>query len=79
VNRTVRRTAWTGGDIETATAPGMFALPASRHHHAVPGVWDPDNGPIAGKVCRACWKADRPIDLDALLAARWTTERSSAS
>lgn len=25
-----------------------------EHRHLVPGVWDADNGPIAGKPCAAC-------------------------
>jgi hypothetical protein len=70
----VRRTEWTGGEIVTAAPRGLFPLPASRHHHVLPGVWDPDNGPIAGRVCDTCWKANRPIQLDALLAARWAYE-----
>lgn len=78
MNRTVRRTEWTGGDIQTARPAGLFPLPASRHRHAVPGVWDEDNGPIAGKVCHTCWEANRPIDLEALLAARWIRERASS-
>jgi hypothetical protein len=68
--KTARRSEWTGGEISTAHSGDMWPLPASRHHHLVPGVWDSDNGPIAGKVCATCWKANRPVSLDALLRAR---------
>lgn len=74
----VRRSEWTGGDFDLTPA-GMLDLPASRHAHRLPGVWDEDNGPRAGQVCATCWEADRPVALSALLAARWAYEQRMAS
>ncbi len=38
-------------------------LQAPDHHHQVPGIWDSDNGPIAGKPCAKCalWQQIRSI------------------
>jgi len=78
--RTVRRTEWTGGEIEivsieAAGTDDADALPSTLHLHDVPGIWDATYGSNAGKVCGTCWKANRPVALDALLAARWARER----
>lgn len=38
-------------------------LQAPGHHHQVPGIWDSDNGPIAGKPCAKCalWQQIRSL------------------
>jgi len=65
--QTVQRSEWTGGSVVGRMAAGDW-LPASRHHHAVPGVWDSDNGDAAGKLCTTCWVANRPCALTAVEA-----------
>ena len=36
---------------------------APGHHHDVPGIWDADNGPLAGKPCEWCrtWARIREV------------------
>jgi hypothetical protein len=41
-----------------------------HHHHRIRRVWDDDNGPIAGKICGACWDGNYRIDLAAVKAAQ---------
>lgn len=49
---------------------------APGHGHSIPGVWDEDNGPIAGTPCAWCatWKIARELLADdAAIRARGTT------
>lgn len=50
--------AWYAEDSSYGTR-----LQAPGHHHQVPGIWDSDNGPIAGKPCAKCalWQQIRSI------------------
>lgn len=44
---------------------------APGHGHSIPGVWDEDNGPIAGTTCAWCatWKIVRELlDTEAIRA-----------
>lgn len=68
VTVTVTRNTWAGGPVRGVDAPGSF-LPAHRHWHLVPGVWDDDNGSAAGRLCRACWEAGRACSAAAVTAA----------
>lgn len=38
---------------------------APGHAHAVPGIWDPDNGPLAGRECAWCkaWNTAKAVTL----------------
>lgn len=46
--------------VNRADLAAYLGYHRSGHQHAVPGVWDPDNGPgVAGEPCTYCPAYDR--------------------
>lgn len=47
-----------------------------NHAHAIPGVWDSDNGALAGKPCAECAVYDRAREIVAAIQATAQEEKN---